>query len=123
MMYAECLNELGYQSNGEAFDILNRVRSRAGLPAKTSLDLPDQNSFRQALRQERKVEFAFEGWRWFDLVRWGIARETINHKFAAKDEGNGRYSMTSDDQLLFPIPYTEISRYNNTNVMWQNPGY
>lgn len=123
MMYAECLNELDYQSSGEAFNILNRVRRRAGLPARTSLDLPDKNSFRQALRQERKVEFAFEGWRWFDLVRWGIARETINHKFAAKDEGSGRYFMASEDQLLFPIPYTEISRYNNTNVMWQNPGY
>lgn len=123
MMYAECLNETGYQANGEALLILNRVRSRAGLAAKTSADLPDQNSFRQALRQERKVEFAFEGWRWFDLVRWGIARETINHKYATSDEGGGRYSMSSDDQLLFPIPYTEISRYNDSSKMWQNPGY
>lgn len=123
MMYAECLNEAGYQANGEAFQILNRVRSRAGLAAKTSADLPNQDSFRQALRQERKVEFAFEGWRWFDLVRWGIARETINHKYAARDEGNGRYSMSSDDRLLFPIPYSEINRYNDTKVMWQNPGY
>lgn len=44
-------------------------------------------------------------------------------KYAAKDEGNGRYSMSSDDQLLFPIPFSEINRYNDSKVMWQNPGY
>lgn len=122
MMYAECLNEDGYAANGEAFNIINKVRARAGLAALTSTDVPDQASFRKALQKERKVEFAFEGLRWFDLVRWGIAKKTIDAHFMTADEGSGLYSM-QDFRKIFAIPFDEISRYNNDKVMWQNPGY
>lgn len=122
MMYAECLNEEGYMSNGDAFNILNEVRSRAGLPALTSAEVPDQAAFRNAIIKERRVEFAFEGLRWNDLVRWGIATEVINKHFTHEDEGKGLYSM-QDYRKIFAIPYNEISRYNDESVMWQNPQY
>lgn len=122
MMYAEVLNEESYQSNGEAFTIINDVRRRAGLEPYTIAQLPDQSSFREALRRERHVEFAFEGLRWNDLVRWGIAKQVINKHFMLEDEGEGRYKM-EDHQTVFAIPAEELKRYNNESIMWQNTGY
>lgn len=122
MMYAECLNEEGYAANGEAFDIINQVRKRAGLPGLTSLSVPDQDAFRKAIIQERRVEFAFEGLRWPDLVRWGIAKDVMNKFLKEKDEGDGLYSM-DDFRTIFAIPHVEIERYNNKDIMWQNTGY
>ena len=123
MMYAECLNEEGYVANGEAFDILNQVRARAGLQPLMSTNVPNQQAFREAIIQERRVEFAFEGLRWIDLVRWGIAQKVINEHFLAEDEGGGRYFMDGDYRYIFAIPNDEITRYNNESIMWQNPGY
>lgn len=122
MMYAECLNEAGYVGDGEAFSILNEVRSRAGLPALTSATVPNQDAFRKAIQQERRVEFAFEGLRWYDLLRWGIAENVMNEFFLDKDEGDGLYHM-DDFRRIFAIPRVEIERYRNEDVMWQNPGY
>ncbi|MBR1575497.1 MAG: RagB/SusD family nutrient uptake outer membrane protein [Bacteroidales bacterium] len=122
MLYAECLNEDGYSAGGEAFRILNRVRARAGLPPYTSAELTNQASFRTALQEERRIEFAFEGLRWQDLLRWGIAQDAMTDHFSLADNGNGTYRM-NDYQVLFPIPYDELSRYNDDTVMKQNPGY
>lgn len=123
MMYAECLNEESYIPDGEAFAIINDVRKRAGLASLTSAVVSDKNSFRQALIKERRIEFAFEGLRWNDLVRWGIAREVMNNHFKHEDEGGGIYSMDADYRKIFAIPYDELSRYGDESVMWQNPGY
>jgi len=124
MMHAECMNEAGYQANGEAFNIINKVRSRAGLPALTSATVSSQAAFRTALQKERRIEFAFEGLRWFDLVRWGIAKDTMNAFFSNADEGGGTYSFGTDNhRLIFAIPSEEISRYGDESIMWQNPGY
>lgn len=122
MMYAEVLNAEKYEANGTAFTILNEVRKRAGLPVLTSKELPDQESFKQAIIKERRVEFAFEGLRWFDLLRWGIAVDVMNKFLMAEDEGEGRYQMKSH-QTIFAIPFNEMTRYNDESVMWQNPGY
>ena len=121
MMYAEALNEQAYSANGEALSILNRVRARAGLAPRTAADLPDQETFREALRAERRVEFAFEGYRWHDLLRWDTAMQAMLIHFKYADNA-GSYSM-ADHNRLFPIPYAEILRYDNPKVMWQNPGY
>lgn len=123
MLYAECLNEEGYSSGGQAFTILNDVRRRAGLAAKTAADLPDQESFRQALRAERRVEFAFEGLRWQDIVRWNIAEDVMNEHFRQRDNGSSQFVMEGKWQRIFAIPFTEMSRYNDDSIMWQNPGY
>lgn len=66
---AECLNEQAFVADGEAFELLNAVRNRAGLAAKTAnnpnlaLRVSNQESFREAIMKERQVELAFENHR------------------------------------------------------------
>jgi len=122
MMYAEALNETGYSASGDAISILNAVRSRAGLAPLTALQVPDQASFRNAIIKERRVEFAFEGLRWPDLIRWGIAMDVMNAKLANPVQDGGTFKMKAT-QILFPIPFDELNRYLDTKVLWQNPGY
>jgi tetratricopeptide (TPR) repeat protein len=122
LMYAEVLNELGYSANSESFTILNKVRSRAGLAAQTSTDLPDQASFRTAIFNERRWEFAGEFIRWFDIVRSGNAVSIMNTFLARAENGSSRYNM-KDTQTIFAIPQYELNINTNRTVIWQNPGY
>jgi len=78
LLLAEALNECG--SSAEALPHLNAIRSRAGLADITSTD---QSTLRTAILAERRVEFAFEGKRWLDLVRTGNA-ESVMKAFGAK---------------------------------------
>lgn len=122
LMYAECLNEAGFVADGEAFNIVNDIRSRAGLaPLGTSVN--SQDAFRTALKKERRVEFAFEGLRWFDLVRWGDAMTVMNAFLKQAENQNGQYSINSTDRYIYAIPQQEMDNYNDIEVMWQNPGY
>jgi hypothetical protein len=117
LMYAEALNAAGYVPDGEAFTALNRVRQRVGLPAKTATDLSTQAAFRDAVLQERRVELAFEGHRWFDLVRTSKALEVLQAKAALI----GIRTAVTADNLLFPIPQSQID-INPTKIE-QNRGY
>lgn len=113
LMISEAQNEIGYQSSGIAFDYLNDVRERAGVAVLTSTELPDQDSFREAVLNERFLEFPYEGQRWFDLVRTNTAREEMSEV--------GK--IVQSHQLLFPIPQAEIEKINNPDILSQNPGY
>lgn len=113
LMISEAQNEIEYQSSGIAFDYLNDVRERAGASVLSSTELPDQDSFREAVLDERFLEFPYEGQRWFDLVRTNTAREEM------AEVGKNVQSH----QLLFPIPQAEIEKINNPDILSQNPGY
>ncbi|CAG5012036.1 SusD-like protein P25 [Dyadobacter sp. CECT 9275] len=115
LMYAESLNETSYQT--EALDYLNLVRTRAGLAKKTAADIPDQQAFRLAVEQERRVELAFEGHRWFDLVRTDRAITILNSK---KDQIRLVTQLTANN-MVFPIPQSQIDI--NKEKIKQNPGY
>lgn len=117
LMYAECLNEVGYEANGDAMKYLNLIRNRAGLAGKTSADLSDQASFRLAIEQERRVEFAFEGHRWYDLVRTDRAIDVINSKAASINI----VAPITQNNLVFPIPQSQVEI--NRDKIEQNPGY
>ncbi|NJO03820.1 MAG: RagB/SusD family nutrient uptake outer membrane protein [Bacteroidia bacterium] len=60
LIQAEALNELSYPSQ-EALDKLNALRTRAGVPVYSFVELNSQEAFRQAVREERRFELAFEG--------------------------------------------------------------
>jgi len=122
LMYAEILNEEGYAANGEAFTILNEVRTRAGLAPLTSAQVATQAAFRAAMLKERRVEFACEYLRWFDLLRTGNAMSVMNTFFARSDEGSGKYKM-EEYRSIFAIPQYELDVNSDERYMWQNPGY
>ena len=109
LMKAEALNELGRTT--DAYAPLNRVRRRAGLDTLSGLS---QASFRTAVLHERRVELAFEGKRWFDLVRVDGGRYGLDFLHAI-----GKVNATAN-RLLFPIPQLEIDANPN---LTQNPGY
>src|SRR5690606_28078821 len=77
LMYAEALNEIDYNANitTKILPIINEVRGRAGLLALSATDLPSKKATFDYLVKERFVEFAFEGLRWPDLIRWGLAKD------------------------------------------------
>lgn len=117
LMYAEVLNELGFEANGKAFESLNKVRRRAGLPplsadnSNPAYKVANQEEFRLAVEHERRVELAFENHRWFDLLRTDRALEVMSSK---------GYNIGEED-LLCPIPLQVIE--SNPDKIMQNPGY
>jgi hypothetical protein len=117
LMYAECLNEAAYNPSGDAMRYLNMIRRRARLAEKTAADIPSQAAFRLAMEQERRVEFAFESHRWFDLVRTNRAIQVIN----SKAQSINLVAPITVNNLVAPIPQSQVEI--NRNKMTQNPGY
>jgi starch-binding outer membrane protein, SusD/RagB family len=107
LLQAEAKNELN-DLEGARTD-LNRIRSRVNLPANTATN---KEEMREAIANERRLELAFEGHRWFDLKRTGKAIATMNAV-------NPNYQVDAN-KLLWPIPQTEMDR--NPNLV-QNDGY
>ena len=107
LLYAEALNENG-ASPEAVLDQLDPIRIRAGLAPLDHTVLNTPALVRQAIQDERRLEMAFEGHRWFDLVRTNSVDaemgETINPNYH-----------------VFPIPISEILASNQ--VITQNPGY
>ncbi|MEC5166359.1 hypothetical protein RCH18_002099 [Flavobacterium sp. PL11] len=110
LMAAEAANENGAAS--AAVNYLEMVRSRARgsntgiLPKVTSLD---KATLRTAIKQERRIEFALEGERFYDLVRWGDATSVL---------GGLGYQVKNQ---YYPIPQTAIDQ--SGGILKQNPNY
>ncbi|GAB3573481.1 RagB/SusD family nutrient uptake outer membrane protein [Spirosoma luteolum] len=113
LLYAEALNEVGYQATGDALTSLNAVRNRAGAPVYTAAQLATQAAFRDAVLNERRLELALENDRWFDLVRTNTAVSALQVT---------KITVPAN-RLLYPIPQAEIDTYNNPATFPQNPGY
>ncbi|WP_018667591.1 RagB/SusD family nutrient uptake outer membrane protein [Bacteroides gallinarum] len=101
---------------------LNRVRARVGLPAISYSE--------QALRDERRWEFAFEALRYWDLLRWGIAGDALNKQNGVKVLDNMVETTMNMGDLaqriqetkgLMPIPQTQIDL--SAGLLEQNPGW
>lgn len=112
LMYAEVLNEQG--KTADALPYVNQVRQRARLANLTGLSQAD---LRLALEKERRVEFLYEGHRWFDLVRTGRAQTVLNAHYASL---NLSFKLDAFE-LIFPIPQNEVDL--NPTMVKQNPGY
>ncbi|MDR0618749.1 MAG: RagB/SusD family nutrient uptake outer membrane protein [Bacteroidales bacterium] len=118
LMYAEACNELGDIAGATA--TLNYLRSvRRSECANPATQLPDfpygsygsnQNDMRLALRHERRVELAMEGHRWFDIVRWGIAKQVMDdykqNETAAVQAEMGTFVKGKNE--YFPLPQYEL---------------
>ena len=93
----------------DALNDLNKIRTRAGVPPSVA---SDQASLLLAIENERVLELAFEGHRWFDLVRTGRANAIISVLKPAT------WKPTA---VLMPVPQQQISL--NPALLPQNPGY
>ncbi len=120
LMYAECLNELGY-GNTKAFDALNAIRKRAGVPEKKAEDLGSQDTFRKAVDLERRLELLGENHRWYDLLRTGQVDAVMKaHGLAEKKV---KTTVVASGYLT-PRPLLPISSYDVRQWGYpQNPGW
>ena len=98
LMYAEAMFESGQGNNPLALKALNDVRQRPGvnMPAKDQLT-------REIIRNERRVELAYEGIRYYDIIRWDIAKDVIP---TVQYDESGR--MRKFDGNLWPIPQSQM---------------
>lgn len=117
LMRAEALGRLN-ASNPEAYEYLNKVRRRAyGVPVDqpASCDIQPELSkedFVDTIIKERRLELAFEGHRWFDLVRTKKLKEAM----MAQNPEIG--AIVEEKHLMFPIPQLEIDA---NEMLEQNP--
>ena len=76
-------------SDAAALYYFNEVRNRAGMPSKTSITYED-------IRYERRVEFAFEGLYWYDLVRRAYYKQQEVVNYLNNQNRNAGYSYNSE---------------------------
>ncbi len=137
LMYAEACLESGSVANAKT--ALEDVRARArALSTDPTTQLPqfpnyinratgvnytdDVDGLRQAIRHERRVELAMESHRWFDLCRWGIAKQTMD-AYKANETPEAQAEMApfiAGKNELFPLPQVELDLNPG---MQQNPAW
>ncbi|MDB5133807.1 MAG: Starch-binding associating with outer rane [Mucilaginibacter sp.] len=115
LLKAEASNQLG--QTAPAVTLVNQIRTRVKLPAITATTQAD---VALAILTERRMELAFEGFRWNDLLRYG-KQYTISLMNSQVDPfGKTLNYNVTPNKLLFPVPYNEIQLDGN---LTQNPGY
>ncbi|SIO04100.1 RagB/SusD family nutrient uptake outer membrane protein [Chitinophaga niabensis] len=139
LLYAEAENEANGPTN-QAFEYIDSVRARAGLKGvKESWDTysnkgpkyASKEGLRKIIQQERMIELAFEGHRFWDLRRWKIAHVEMNKPITGWDidqeQPEAYYRLKvlfmqtfTMREYLWPIQEREI--LNNRNLV-QNPGW
>lgn len=133
LIYAEakCELENGDGVSAEAISKLNDVRGRSG--ATTAVTVGDgaittKTDLRSAILEERAKEFAMEGDRRWDLIRWGIYVEAMNAIGGTNLDGsetkydeNNIYKFRENKHLLWPLPTSEID--SNSAIEENNPGW
>ncbi|MBN1598723.1 MAG: RagB/SusD family nutrient uptake outer membrane protein [Bacteroidales bacterium] len=117
LMAAEALNRKNGPDDATAREYVNRVRARAMLDPVTE----SGDALFEIIKLERRLELAMEGHRFFDLVRWGIAAETINQWRINDGIGDIVREFKENRDELFPIPYYDI--VNSGFTLIQNQGY
>lgn len=124
-----------------SIDRINSVRPRAGLPIYTMATITSVAEFERALSNERRIEFAFENQRWFDIVRFNTTMTTLTAVQIMKDHFADEYynhyrlyvapaptlnelhtNVSTPGRLLLPIPQREIDT-NTQLTIPQNEGY
>ncbi len=116
-------------------DCINKIRTRVNLPAKTIADVNTLENTMKLIRDERAKELVGEGFRFWDLRRWGLAKGIINGKmmhgvkitkeggsftYTTVDVDGGNPRIYQDRYDYFSIP---LSERNNNKLCNNNPGW
>ena len=134
--FAEAAAEAGHED--EAIVAVNEIRSRVGMPGLDAGLSGDALMLR--IRNERRVELAMEGFRYYDVRRWslpsGDLSKTDRYLTAVRVTRNGDNDYSYTRQLVgerlcyqnkflwLPIPLSEANLMTTlTGVNWQNPGW
>lgn len=144
LIAAEALNEYKAAPDGDVYKYLNKVRTRAGIPnveeawknAKDPSRVKRKEGMRDIIRQEWNIEFAFEGYRFWNVRRWKTANIEFNEKSMgwnvvannANDfynNGRGPVVVYSGNKFVAPRDYFWPIRSTETQISGcvQNPGW
>ncbi|MEO8405010.1 MAG: RagB/SusD family nutrient uptake outer membrane protein [Chitinophagaceae bacterium] len=113
MLKAECILHGAPGSQADVDGIVTQVRTRAGLGALSNVTLPQ-------LFAERRLEFANEGQRWFDLQRSGDL-VTIMNAWKATDDAQNKVNNVVANYVIYPVPQTQMDAVPGLYI--QNLGY
>lgn len=140
LLYAEALNEAGNTPSAEAYQYINLVRERAGIApvqdawtnfSRTPLKYTTKTGFRDIIQQERLIELAFEGSRYWDLLRWKRASVEMNKTITG-------WNLPEADPAKYYLPVVLFNQtFELRNYLWpladqdilvnpnlvQNPGW
>lgn len=125
LMYAEAMNEMGQMTSTVWDSTIGAIRKRAGFTAAKALNMPS-GDLRQIIRNERRVELALEGLRWWDIKRWKAGKEYLDGPvkgctFVGGAAELDNYVFDENRDYLWAIPQSEIDF--NPNLKPQNPGF
>ncbi|AGA78900.1 RagB/SusD family nutrient uptake outer membrane protein [Echinicola vietnamensis] len=135
LIYAEAANEAwGPMASGSfsysAYDVIKAIRQRAGIgldnnDAYLESIKGDQEAMRQLIRNERRLELSFEGFRFWDLRRWGADLTETAQGMRIQNEDD--YSVIDvenrvyQDYMIYgPVPYSEMLKFS---ALQQNTGW
>lgn len=132
LIFAESANEFGGPSaeieGYSVKQILNAIRSRAGITNSDYVDsITSKEDMRELIRNERRIELAFEGFRFWDIRRWELTDVMKNPVSGIRIDANGqsfnRFRLSDRNyepfQVYGPIPLAETLKYN----LVQNTGW
>jgi hypothetical protein len=128
--YAEAANEISGPTD-TVYNLVNQIRHRAGLSPYALPTGLSQSQMRTAIQNERRIELAYEGHRFFDVRRWLIADQTENFEGQGMEVDRTGSAVTYTEfavrkhsfttrMYLWPFPQTEIGKGSG---LIQNPGY
>lgn len=120
LMYAEAQNEASGPDDS-VYEALNLIRQRAGMPEVDQEKYSDQASLRSFIRNERRVELAGEGLRFFDIRRWRIAEETMNTELMSLDPEKWENRPALSDGSLIEQRLIETRVFQPKNYVWPIP--
>ena len=128
LMEAEALVEVGGYDEAYVSDLINQVRQRPNVMMPKVQDVEgtglSQDEMRKIVRHERRVEFAFEGLRIFDIKRWDIGEQALSVAYGYRPEKLSyneaiyeeyeylKNPIGSDRSYLWPIPKVETDSNN-----------
>ena len=132
--YAEAQNEFLESPDQSVYNALNLIRNRAGINTPLVLGSLNKVKMRELIKNERYIEFCFEGKRYWDLRRWKDAENILNNKkgigvIITKTGSNFSYeylpvdpqNMVFNQKMYFmPIPQSELTK---NRKLKQNPGW